>query len=54
MYSQMQMGQSKFEMRTMNQSLVQLVVDGLVTEDEAMSRAYDLDEFRNMLDRARK
>lgn len=53
-YSQMQMGQSKFNMQTMNQSLLKLVVDGVVTKEEAISRAYDLEEFKNMLERAGK
>lgn len=51
-YSQMQMGQKKFHMQTMNQALLELVVKGIVTVDEAMSRAYDIEEFKNMLKRA--
>src|ERR1700733_3449893 len=48
-YSQMQVGQSKFGMQTMNQSLIALVVKRLISVDEAMTRAGELDEFRNML-----
>jgi twitching motility protein PilT len=48
-YSQMQVGQSKFGMQTMNQSLYSLYQRGTVTLDEAMARSTDTDELRNML-----
>lgn len=48
-YSQMQVGQSKFGMQTMNQSLIALVVKRLISVEEAITRAGELDEFRNML-----
>ena len=51
-YSQMQVGQKKYQMQTMNQALLKLVQQGLVTKEEALSRAYDLEEFKMMLDRA--
>ena len=48
-YSQMQIGQSKYGMQTMNQSLLDLYLRRVITLDEAMSRCHDLDEFRQML-----
>ncbi len=48
-YSQMQVGQSKFGMQTMNQSLYSLYQRRLVTLDDAMSYSPDLDEFRQMI-----
>jgi twitching motility protein PilT len=48
-YSQMQMGQAKFGMQTMNQCLLRLLKDRLITREEAVSRAGDLDEFMQML-----
>jgi twitching motility protein PilT len=48
-YSQMQMGQSKFGMQTFNQSLAALVNKRLITVDEALGRSSDPDELRNML-----
>jgi len=48
-YSQMQVGQSKFGMQTMNQSLVSLYKRGLVTLKEAQGRSGDLEEFNQML-----
>ncbi len=51
-YSSMQVGQTKFGMQTMNQSLVALVLKRLITVDEAVARAGDLDELRNMLNQA--
>jgi len=49
-YSQMQVGQSKFGMLTMNQSLIDLYRRGLITLKEAMARSSDLDEFNQMLE----
>ncbi len=51
-YSQMQIGQSKYGMQTMNQSLLDLYLRRVITLDEAMSRCHDLDEFRQMLTNA--
>jgi len=48
-YSQMQIGQSKFGMQTFNQSLLSLVQRRLVAVEEAMGRSSDQDELRNML-----
>ncbi len=48
-YSQMQVGQSKFGMQTMNQSLHALYSKKLITLDEAIGRSSDVDELRNML-----
>ncbi|MBI5495477.1 MAG: type IV pilus twitching motility protein PilT [Deltaproteobacteria bacterium] len=51
-YSAMQVGQGKSGMQTMNQSLLSLVVKRLISVDEGLTRAGDLDEFRNMLSQA--
>ena len=48
-YSQMQVGQSKFGMQTMNQSLVMQYQRKLITLDEALGRSTDVEELRNML-----
>ena len=48
-YSQMQMGQAKHGMQTLNQCLVRLVQQKVIARDEAMSRAYDPEELANML-----
>ncbi len=48
-YSQMQMGQTKFGMQTFNQSLAALFARRLITLDEAVGRSSDPDELRNML-----
>src|SRR3954452_18796413 len=48
-YSQMQVGQSKFGMQTFNQSLASLVQRGMVTLEEALSRSSDSEELRNIL-----
>jgi twitching motility protein PilT len=47
-YSSMQAGQ-KFGMRTMNQSLVELVQKGLITREEALSRTTLPDELHQLL-----
>ena len=49
LYSQMQIGQSKFGMQTLNQSLAALFMRGMITLDEAMNRSSDHDELRNLL-----
>jgi twitching motility protein PilT len=48
-YSQMQIGQGKFGMQTLNQSLAALFQKGLITLEEAMARSSDQEELRNIL-----
>jgi twitching motility protein PilT len=48
-YSQMQIGQTKFGMQTFNQSLASLVQRRLIAMDEALARSSDADELKNML-----
>jgi twitching motility protein PilT len=48
-YSQLQVGQSKFGMQTMTQSLVDLHTRRLISWDEAMGHATEPDEIRPML-----
>jgi twitching motility protein PilT len=48
-YSQMQVGQLKFGMQTMTQSLVDLYQRRLISYDEAMGHATEPAEIRNML-----
>lgn len=48
-YSQMQVGQTKYGMQTMNQSLLWLYQNGEVTLEDALARCTDVEEFRNML-----
>lgn len=48
-YSQMQVGQEKFGMQTMNQSLYSLYSRRLITLDDAMGRSSDPDELRQMV-----
>jgi twitching motility protein PilT len=48
-YSQMQVGQEKFGMQTMNQSLVSLVTRRIISLEDALGRSSDLDEFRQMM-----
>jgi len=49
MYSQMQVGQDKFGMQTLNQSLYSLHMKRLISLDEAMLRSSDQEELKNML-----
>lgn len=49
-YSQMQVGQSKYGMQTMNQSLIMLYKKGLITLKEAMGYTPDLEEFNQILE----
>jgi len=51
-YSQMQVGQSKFGMQTMNQSLLATYLRREITLDDAVGRSSDPDEFRNLLTNA--
>ena len=48
-YSQMQVGQEKFGMQTMNQSLFNLLQRRLVSIDDALGRSSDPDELKQML-----
>jgi len=48
-YSQMQVGQTKFGMQTFNQSLGVAYSKRLITLDEAMARSSDPDELKNIL-----
>jgi twitching motility protein PilT len=48
-YSQMQIGQDKFGMQTMNQSLASLHLRRLVTMDDAMARSSDQEELRRLI-----
>ena len=47
-YSQMQIGQDKFAMQTLNQSLFLLAHSRQITQDDAMMRSHDLDELKQM------
>ena len=47
-YSQMQIGQEKYQMLTFNQSLFNLAMRGLITREEALERSPDPEELRNM------
>jgi len=48
-YSQMQVGQDKFGMQTMNQSLYSLFHKRLVSLEEALGRSSDPDELKQMI-----
>jgi twitching motility protein PilT len=48
-YSQMQVGQTKFGMQTMNQSLYSLYARRMITLEDALHRSSDPEEFRAML-----
>jgi twitching motility protein PilT len=47
-YAQMQVGQTKFGMQTMNQSLIELARKRIVKLDDALARSPDLEEFRSL------
>jgi twitching motility protein PilT len=49
-YSQMQMGQTKFGMQTMNQSLYSLYSRRLISLEEALGHSSDQDELRAMIE----
>jgi len=49
-YTQMQVGQSKHGMQTMNQALIDLYRRGLISLKEAQGRSNDLEEFNQMLE----
>ncbi len=48
-YSQMQIGQSKYGMQTMNQSLCDLFLRGLITLEECLGRSSEVDELKTMI-----
>ena len=48
-YSQMQVGQAKYGMQTMNQSLFSLYQRGSITLNDALERSHNLDELMGML-----
>jgi len=48
-YSQMQIGQAKFGMQTMNQSLCSLFLKRQINLEEALGRTSDVDELKTMI-----
>ncbi len=48
-YSQMQVGQSRFGMQTFNQSLAAALARRLITPEEALGRSSDPDELKNLM-----
>ena len=48
-YSQMQIGQQKFGMQTMNQSLASLYQRRLITLEDAMARSHDQEELKTLI-----
>ncbi len=48
-YSQMQMGQAKYGMQTMNQSLLRLWQNRVISREEAVARAGDVEELLQMM-----
>jgi len=51
-YSQMQMGQTKFGMQTLNQHLLKLYRDRVISREEAVAHAGDLEELLQMMAQA--
>ncbi len=51
LYTQMQVGQDKFGMQTLNQSLYSLWAKRIVTQEEALARAIEVDELKMMFDK---
>jgi twitching motility protein PilT len=45
----MQVGQSKFGMQTMNQSLASLYLKGMISMEDAMGRSTDVEELKSLL-----
>jgi twitching motility protein PilT len=52
-YSQMQVGQAKHGMQTLNQSLASLYSRRMITLEEAYGRSNEVDELRNMIEGGR-
>jgi len=48
-YSQMQIGQSKFGMQTMNQSLVELYIKKVISLEECLGHSSEVDELKTMI-----
>jgi len=48
-YSQMQIGQSKHGMQTMNQALTDLFLRRMITLEDALSRSSDIDELKTLI-----
>jgi twitching motility protein PilT len=48
-YSQMQIGQSKYGMQTMNQSLCDLYIRKMITLDDALGASSEVDELKTMI-----
>jgi twitching motility protein PilT len=48
-YSIMQVGQTKFGMQTMNQSLASLFVRRMISLDDAVGRSSDVEELKNLI-----
>ncbi|MFT3692946.1 MAG: type IV pilus twitching motility protein PilT [Kofleriaceae bacterium] len=48
-YSQMQIGQSKFGMQTMNQALVDLYMRKVISLDDCISHSSEVDELKTMI-----
>jgi twitching motility protein PilT len=51
-YSQMQIGQSKFGMQTMNQALCELYIKKLISLEDALGHTSELDELKTMITNA--
>ncbi|HEX8791755.1 MAG TPA: type IV pilus twitching motility protein PilT [Polyangiaceae bacterium] len=49
-YSQMQVGQEKYAMQTLNQSLFSLYTRRLISQEEAMGRSIETEELRMMME----
>ncbi len=49
LYSQMQIGRTKYGMQTMNQSLAELIHKRDITQDEALTKSSDPEELRNIV-----
>ena len=48
-YSQMQVGQAKYGMQTMNQALFDLVARGDLRQEDAINHSNDVEELNSML-----
>jgi twitching motility protein PilT len=48
-YSQMQIGQSKFGMQTMNQHLCELYMKKVIGLEDCLARSSELDELKQMI-----
>ncbi len=51
-YSQMQVGQTRYGMQTMNQSLLMLLQGGEISLETALARSNDAEELKNMIQQA--